>query len=167
MRRTDQIIAYSGETPQELFDYLAQGQHHALVQAFCEGIRRKAKRRGEKALTPEERTVLAVTALEQEVYNGGYDQFFRNKSRKFVPIIVESLRRIGRKKEAEITKRALAALQLRNMDERMVKTTMSKDDIIRDEQLQRCDQEFYGIRKGMAEYLYSFIKANRDRISFP
>ena len=103
MRRTDHYIAYSGETPEELFSYPAEGQTDELVQAFREGIQQKRERKGDKTLTDEERVVLAVTALEQEVKNGGYDQFFRNESRRFAPVIVQFLKRIGCHQEAKIT----------------------------------------------------------------
>jgi hypothetical protein len=63
-------------------------------------------------LSDEERTVLGVMALKQEINNGGYDQFLRNSSRVFAPIIVDSLSRVGCKREARITKRALDALHL-------------------------------------------------------
>lgn len=89
LKRTDRFVGYSGETAEELFSYAAEDQCDSLVQGFREGIQKKAARKG--PLTPEERVVLAVTALEQEVNNGGFDPFFRNSSRKFAPQIVPSL----------------------------------------------------------------------------
>ena len=71
------FVGYSGETAKELFSYPAEGQHEALVAGFREGIQAKAAQKGERALTHEERVVLMVAALEEEVNNGGFDQFFR------------------------------------------------------------------------------------------
>ena len=57
----------------------------------------------------EEIIVLAVEALEREVNNGGYSQFFVNSSREFTPIIVHALLRIDCIKTVEITKDAIRA----------------------------------------------------------
>jgi Domain of unknown function (DUF4375) len=65
----------------------------ALVAGFREGIQEKAIQKGERALTKEERAVLTVAALEEEVNNGGFDQFFRNSSRRFAPQVADSFYR--------------------------------------------------------------------------
>lgn len=78
MKRTDSFVVYSGETTDELLGYPAQGQRDSLVRAFEEALQRKESRNGERALSTEERTVLAVRALDREVNNGGYHQFFSN-----------------------------------------------------------------------------------------
>src|SRR5205823_2220762 len=109
MKRTDRFVGYSGETANELFSYPPKDQEVSLVQAFREGIQRKAARKGKRAVSHEEQTVLAVTALDQEVNNGGYDQY----PQKFVPDVCsdrgESLLRVGCKRQARIAKRALEA----------------------------------------------------------
>jgi hypothetical protein len=66
---------------------------------------RPIKQEATNSLTEEEHIVLAVEALEREVNNGGYDQFFTNSSREFVSTIVCSLRGIGCKKTSNITQR--------------------------------------------------------------
>jgi hypothetical protein len=82
----------------------------SLVLAFGEAIGQKSQRNGAKSLTVEERVVLAVEALEREVNNGGYGQFFINSSREFAPTIVDALQRIGGKKTASITQKAIKAV---------------------------------------------------------
>jgi len=59
----------------------------SLVLAFEQAISRKAARAGDRRLANEERVRLAVEALEREVNNGGYDQFFLNPS---ASVIVDS-----------------------------------------------------------------------------
>jgi mRNA-degrading endonuclease RelE of RelBE toxin-antitoxin system len=162
----DRFIAYSGETPEELLSYPTEGQYDALVQAFREGIQHKAEHLGEQALTPEERSVLAVTALQQEVNNGGYDQFFRNDSRKFAPVIVTALERIGCRREARITEKALGALRVRKLNVKTIDDVMMTDSFERDQELERCDQRFYKAQSGTAKRLYAFVKKNRSSISF-
>jgi hypothetical protein len=111
VKRTDSFVAYSGETTNELLAYPAWGQCDSLVRAFEEGLRRKVSRTGQRALNREERTILAVRALDREVNNGGYHQFFCNSSKRFAPEILQSLSRIGCRRTAKITKRAINALR--------------------------------------------------------
>lgn len=166
MNRTDSFICYSGETVAELFSYPSRGQYDVLVSAFREGIQRKAVRKGERALTAQEHVVLAVTALVQEVNNGGYDQFFRNSSRKFVPTIVDSLLQIGLRTEAKVTQTAIDALHLRTLTVRAVNTAMAKSSAERDAGLEECDRSFYKHHRGVARRLYIFLKTNRAQIKF-
>jgi len=135
----------------------------SLVQAFREGIQRKAARKGKRAVSHEEQTVLAVTALDQEVNNGGYDQY----PQKFVPDVCsdrgESLLRVGCKRQARIAKRAL---QLNTLTVRKIDAVMSKESRERDQELELCDQMFYETRQSLAKRLYASILANRTRITF-
>lgn len=164
--RTDSFVCYCGETVAELFSYPPSGQYEVLAQAFREGIQKKAARKGEWALTAQEHAVLAVTALVQEVNNGGYDQFFRNSSRKFVPTIVDSLTQIGLRTEAKITQMAIDALHLRSPYVRAIKAAMAKDSHERDDRLEECDCSFYKLHRGAARKLYIFLKTNRAHIKF-
>jgi len=166
MKRTEFFVEYSGETSEELFSYPAMHQYDVLVRAFREGIQRKVAREGERALSYEERVVLAVEALEQEVNNGGYDQFFCNSSRKFAPMIVDSLVRIGCKRTAKITQRAVDSLHLSALTVARIEATMAKARKERDQELNRCDQLFYKTPQGIPKRLYAFIKESKSRINF-
>jgi Domain of unknown function (DUF4375) len=164
--RTESFISYSGETAAELFSYPPSGQYDVLVQAFREGIQRKATRKGDDALTTEEEAILAVGALFEEVNNGGYDQFFRNRSRTFVPMIVDSLVLIKLQAQAKVTQRAVEALHLRTNNVRAIKGAMSKESKARDDVLEECNRSFYEIQRGAARKIYLFLKANRSHIVF-
>jgi Domain of unknown function (DUF4375) len=166
MKRTDRFVGYSGETVGELFSYPAKNQEVLLLQAFREGIQRKARRKGKRALSDEERTVLAVMALKQEINNGGYDQFLRNSSRVFAPIIVDSLSRVGCKREARITKRAFDALHLPTLSVQKLDAAMRKESQERDQELENCDRMFYEAQQSLVKRLHAFILANRTRINF-
>src|SRR5207249_980872 len=119
--------------------------------------------KGKRAVSHEEQTVLAVTALDQEVNNGGYDQY----PQKFVPDVCsdrgESLLRVGCKRQARIAKRAL---QLNTLTVRKIDAVMSKESRERDQELELCDQMFYETRQSLAKRLYASILANRTRITF-
>jgi len=164
VKRTASFVAYSGETTDELLGYPAQGQRDSLVRAFEEGLQRKASRTGKRALSKEERTVLAVRALEREVNNGGYDQFFRNSSKKFAPEIVQSLVGIGCNRAARITQRAISALRALPLTVARIDAAMKRPNEERTRELERCDELFYGTAQGLSRRLFDFIKSNRNRI---
>jgi len=164
VKRTASFIAYSGETTDELLDYPAQGQRDSLVRAFEEGLQRKALRTGERALSKEERIVLAVRALDREVNNGGYDQFFRNTSKNFAPEIVQSLARIGCRRTAKITQKAMSALRVAPLTVARIDAAMKETNGERTRQLERCDELFYRTPQGISRRLFAFVKSNRNRI---
>ncbi|MDX1698282.1 MAG: DUF4375 domain-containing protein, partial [Thiohalobacterales bacterium] len=61
-------------------------------------------------LTPTEQIVLAVEAMEREVNNGGFNQFFYNSSNEYAGELVKALRQIGIPNIADIAERALQAI---------------------------------------------------------
>jgi hypothetical protein len=155
----------SGQTVEELLALEGKYRTDALVLAFEEAIRQKAKRDESQALTDEERILLAVEALEREVNNGGYHQFFTNSSREFAPTIVYSLQRIGCKKTAMITQKAIKALGIPDLTAEAIDTAMASDDEQRLAKLNRCDEAYYKNAEPIAERLFAFIKANKAAIS--
>lgn len=164
MKRTDSFVVYSGESTAELLAYPARRRHDSLVRAFEEGLLRKVARAGQRALSQEERTVLAVRTLDREVHNGGYQQFFRNSSKRFAPEIVQLLSRIGCGRTATITQRAINSLRARPLRVALIDAAMRKTNEQRDRELEQCDQWFYRTPQGISRRLYAFIKANRERI---
>ena len=158
-------LEYTGQTTSELIACKNSHSIDSLLCAFEWGIQAKAKvgPEGEGSLTDEERLVLAVMALDREVNNGGYDQFFVNSSRRFVPIIVDSLRRIGCAATAAITERAIAALGLSVLSAEAVYAAVLTEDPGRDEILTACGREFYQLHE-TGPRLFSFIEAHQDQI---
>ena len=76
---------YSGQTTDELIALEGKFRTDSLVTAFHQAVEQKWARDGGEALSEEEIVVLAIEALECEVNNGGYDQFFINSS-EYAPI---------------------------------------------------------------------------------
>src|SRR5712691_6409752 len=59
-------------------------------------------------LKPAEQALIATWELEQEVYNGGFMQYFQNSSGGRVPFICEILRIVEATKAASVLERAIA-----------------------------------------------------------
>lgn len=157
---------YSGQSVEELLSLEGEYRTDSLVLAFEQGINQKLEREGNQGLTTEERIVLAVEGLEREVNNGGYDQFFVNSSREFAPIIVNALQRIGCKKTANITQKAIDALGISDLRSDAIEAVACAHDEKLGAKLSRCDDSYYKSTEPIAERLFAFIKANKASISF-
>lgn len=156
---------YSGQTIEQLLSLEGQYRTDSRVVAIERAIAQKAARQGDKSLTAEEQIVLAVEALESEVNNGGYSQYFVNRH-ELAPIIVESLLRINCPKTAEISREAIHALDLPVLDAAAINTAMIADNERRDDILHQCDEAYLEAGEDIGGQLFSFIKANKSQIKF-
>lgn len=161
------LAEYSGENVDALLALEKTHRTDSLVLVFEMAIQEKRARVGDQVLTDEEWTVLAVEALEREVNNGGYDQFFVNSSVEFAPRIVESLRRIQCPSVAEITADALAALHLPELTVSAIEQVIYSDNQDRTYALNECDRRFFEYPEPIAERLFAFIRKNKSRVRIP
>ncbi len=150
---------------QSLDELLAMENSHridSLVLAIEAALDMKAMR---GPLSPEERVVLAIEALEREVNNGGYDQFFLNSSNEYATEIEAALRSIGCPRQADIARRALAALRINGAitPGSINKAQEAGGEALR-ESLGELDGEYYSCDEPIADRLFAFVKENRDRI---
>jgi uncharacterized protein DUF4375 len=145
MKNTPRLpwLDYGGQTTDELLALADAYRTDSIVAAFEEALDRKAE--AARSLSGPEQVVLAVEALEREVNNGGFSQFFFNSSRQYCDRVVGALEQIGCPKAAAITRRAVAA---------------AGDE----ETLDRCDHEYYAAGEDIAGRLLEFIRANRSDI---
>ena len=156
-------LEYAGQTTPELLACKNTHRIASLLCAFEWGIQAKVGPGGEEELTKDERLVLAVMALQREVNNGGYSQFFTNSSRRFVSIIVESLQCIGCGTTAAITERAIGALRVKMLSPDSVSDAVLDEDPVRDNVLDALDKEFYQLNE-IEPKLFDFIEAHQHNI---
>jgi hypothetical protein len=157
------LPGYSGQTFDELIALEAEYRIDSLVAAFEQAIQQKVERNGDQSLTAEERIVLAVEALEREVNNGGYDQFFVNAP-SYASIIVSALQTIGCERTAIITGKAIKALGASELTIEGVENAIYSDRAKRREEFKICDNAYYDDSEPIAEKLFGFIKVNRSAI---
>jgi hypothetical protein len=160
----DWLEGYSGQSLDQLLSLEGKYRTDSLLLAFEQAVSQKAEREGQGSLTEVERTVLAVEALEREVNNGGYGQFFLNSSREFVSTIVDSLQRIDCPKTAKITRRAIKALGISNLKAENIEAVMAGDDKRREKKLEQCDAAYHASAEPIADRLFAFIKASKAGI---
>jgi len=158
-------LDYSGQSTEELLALEGKYRTDSLVVAFDEAMRRKAARVGEERLAEEERIILVIETLERQVNNGGYNQFFFNSSRKYAPILVDALNRIGSPGTASITQEAIDALGIRGqLTVDAIDRAMGEEDEERTTRLRACDKRYFSEVGDLAPPLFEFIKANCSKI---
>jgi hypothetical protein len=157
------LEGYSGQTVDELLLLDRTERPVILINAVAQAIEGKLKTQGLGKRTGVERVILAVDTLNREVNNGGYHQFFINSSRNVTPAIVDDLERIGCRRIANITQRALDALGLHKVTVAGIEEAMKRVDRMRDRKLSRCDNAFWRAPE-LTKRLYEYIKRNRNGI---
>ena len=167
---------YAGKTVDELLA-LTNDNEIEFLQSLEMALQQKSAKAGDDDLSEEEIVVLAIEALEGEVNNGGYSQFFVNSSREFTPIIVHALLRIDCPKTAEITKNAIKAVGFEGLTPIALATALESFsegfesrnpqnqaiDAI-DKKLDECDQQYYRSGEDIGGKLIEFVKANKSSI---
>ena len=166
MAGSEFLEAYQDQTLDELIALEDRYRVDSLVLA-CEAALLQKEARAGCALRPQERVIVAIEALEREVNNGGYSQFFVNSSNQYAGEIVEALETIDCPRVAATTRRAMAALALEgDVSPSAIEAKLVDDDDELEETLSQCDQEFYAnADEDIARRLFSYIKANRTEIS--
>jgi hypothetical protein len=158
------LDGYTGQTIEELLALAGEYRVDSLLVALEEALNQKAEEAGEQDLSDEERIVLAVEALEREVNNGGYGQFFSNSSGQYIPIIVDSLLSIGCPETANITSGAINALGTEDFSPEALEAALESENEERDEQLDECDGLYSGTGEDIAGRLFEFVSAHQDAI---
>lgn len=160
-------LEFTGQSSEEILALVDTHADYSLLHALEWGIQAKARvLGGEDKLSDEELLVLAVLALEREVNNGGYKQFFWNSSRRFTPHIVDSLHRIDCERTAALTERAIAALALPRLTVGTVTDAIQRPGDDRDAILDAFDKEFYSFHETTPKLL-RFVIDHRAQIQTP
>ena len=101
------------------------------------------------SLNDKEKVFMSMALLEQEVNNGGFDQFFLNLESKYNDILVSSAEAIKAYDIAEICKKALAVYAEHS----------EQDDVI--EELGEYDDAFYKSKDPISELCVKYAKENK------
>ena len=155
---------YTGQSIDDLISLQTTHRIDSLVSALESAL--DSKKDSGKDMSEVEMTILAVEALDREVNNGGFSQFFYNSSVEYTPIIVDSLKAIGCNEIAELTKKAIDLLGLDALDPDVIEERMDPDDEELEEALGELDDIYYSeINDAPAYALFEFIKSHRDKIT--
>jgi hypothetical protein len=117
--------------------------------------------------TGTENIIVAATNVIREVNNGGFDQFFRNSSKRWAFFAGDAFLHIGRRDAAKLTRKAVRAIRLpKDLAEMfagvgptfdMLDQMMRKPDIRRDEIFDECDIAFQSLT-GLAASVLAYAE---------
>lgn len=158
------LESYGGQTIQQLIAMKDSHRIDSLVLAVEQALGSKP----EAKLSEPERVVLAVEAMEREVNNGGYEQFFGNSSREFTGFLVRALELIGCPKVAAISADAIAVLELpEQFDADTVERVASEISDESRERLGECDSRYYANDESIEQRLFAYIEVHQLEIHIP
>lgn len=157
------LDCYNGQSVDDIINLQQTHRIDSLVLAFEQALDTK-KESGEKLSEPE-LIILAIEALEREVNNGGYSQFFYNSSVEYTPVIVGSLKAIGCNELASLTQKAIDLLEIDFLEPDIIEERMDPDDDALEEALGELDDIFFNEIEDIPAYsLFDYIKQNREHI---
>jgi len=145
-------------------DVLAQEDGTAFAIALSNLVFPRYDRDGYAALTPAERVAYCIDALEREVNNGGFRQFFDNSSGDTALETVAALETIGARQAAALVRRAVAVFPdgapPRDRDERCLLVERLPETAA--DEWMALDGEFYGYPDDLTTLLRRYVEAHRD-----
>ena len=102
----------------------------------------------------------AVWALESEVNNGGFSQYFSNSSAETAPFVAEALETIQATKAAEICRRAIATAFPAGLPSRPEDIQSAAEDFSADitEHLSTIDEEFFSYPDDLTRLLFIYVR---------
>ncbi len=114
-------------------------------------------------LAPKDQVFFLIWALEAEVNNGGFNQFFFNSSGDHAAATAEALRTIGAIKMAAILDRAINLFgkdgPSRNREQRQHQLTSLSEQ--QQEILSELDTKFYAYPDNLSELLVKFMRSTK------
>lgn len=104
----------------------------------------------------------AVWAVEAEVNNGGFSQYFFNHSSETAGFVVEALETIGAPKTADICRRAIVAAFPDGLPQDFKQTRLATAEFSDEtgRTLNALDNEFYQYPHDLTELLFSYVASH-------
>jgi hypothetical protein len=163
MARKNKIpwLDYTGQDTAQILACKGTHRIDSLLCALEQAIELRQHQIPDLATTPEEHTLLAIMALEREVNNGGYHQFFANSSCQYALTVVPALESIGCEATAALTQRAIDALKLHPLTVEAIENSILQPDPERDQTLDALDQQFYKIFE-IEPKLFAFVESRQQ-----
>lgn len=158
-----------GKTIDDILRHESSKPNHTLVGAIGFRIEQKAHARGHDSLSESEHKFVAVFALEGEVNNGGFEQFFFNSSGNEAELALDGLRELGASKVAALLLRAMAVFPDGKppTDILVRRRMMEKIESHAKPVWEQCDREFFRLNTALSDPLLAFAKRRRAEFQFP
>ena len=120
-------------------------------------------------LKPAEQALLAIWELEQEVYNGGFPQYFQNSSGDRVPVISDILRTVGADKAAAVVESAIALVGPNIPWQDHVKRYRAVEELSgkSKDKLHDLGRELYDELDNLNALLFRYLSRHREQLDAP
>jgi hypothetical protein len=106
----------------------------------------------------------AIWAVESEVNNGGFSQYFSNDSAESASFVVQALETIGAPKTANICNRALLTAFRRGLPTSVEALRSTASDFSEEilAELEPLDQEFFAYPHNLTDLLFAYVSAHPE-----
>jgi Domain of unknown function (DUF4375) len=111
-----------------------------------------------------QRVFSAIWALESEVNNGGFSQYFANLSSETAGFVTEALETIGAPTTADICRRAIAAAFPDGLpsDPEIISSAASDFSVETGDKLEALDQEFFQYPHDLTQLLFTYVSKHPE-----
>jgi hypothetical protein len=106
----------------------------------------------------------AIWAVESEVNNGGFSQYFLNGSGESTPFVVEALETAGAPKTSDICKRTIVAAFPAGLPQSEEAIRSGAADFLDEvlEKLEALDQEFFSYPHNLTDLLFAYVSEHPE-----
>lgn len=111
-----------------------------------------------------QKTFSCVWALEAEVNNGGFSQYFFNSSRETASFVVEALKVIGASKTAQLCEQAISTAFPSGLpaDPDLIRSATADFSESIEARLSELDNQFYGYPDDLTDLLYRYVSMHPE-----
>ena len=145
-----------------IHDILAISDDTKFAISLGDAMFKRETEVGFDRLTGAERVALCVNALEREINNGGFDQFFFNSSGDHARQTLEALNAIGAPQVASMLSRAIAVFpdSAPSSDRTKRQAQLDALDQAKRDSLGDVDQEFFAYPEPITELLRVYVESH-------
>lgn len=160
MAELKRLKGYSGQSTDALIALDAEYSAESILKAFGQALNAKDM----DQLTEAEGVVCAVAALERQLADGGFLDFFE-RCPEWTPHVVAALELVGRADVGRVVAKAFAAIGVEpDADIDVLEAAISEPDEVLEDALEDCDDEYAAVAADLASDVLAFIKRERGNI---
>jgi hypothetical protein len=158
-----------GTTTDEIFSHENDAKKDDVLGALLWRLGQKSEKRGWDNLNDTERRLIAVDAMNDEVLDGGFKEYFSDSLGGDVEVALAGLKEMGATGTAEIVERAMAQFPDNkppaDYDQRQA--VMDKIEATAEPVWQKCDDAYYGFKEDLDALELAYAKKKRADIVLP
>lgn len=158
-----------GTTAGEILAHESDATNSPVLAALLWRIEQKCERLGWTNLTDTERRLVAVSTLEGEVLNGGFDQYFFNPSGGDAEVALAGLKEVGATNAAELLERAMGQFAGGKPPTGYSQRHQAMDQIQTQAKpvWDKCDSDYYARKEDAMALSLAYAKRKRSDILLP